>query len=146
MTPRNETPQVVTIGGRSFMAVQEGTLRHDLHYMELVSKMGLQSLQMRTEEAPEEYAVRLLGELVRAGAVLEMLGTLLLPVGKRPDEWTPAMAAETADFFAGLTNPADKAAVQGQVITLLLDFFERGMVGLWTSRKSSDPAHPVEAQ
>lgn len=142
MTPQKDSPQGITIGGRRFMAVQEGTLRHDLRYMELVSQLGLQSLQMREGEAPEEFAVRLLGELVAAGVVLELLGTLLIPEGRSAEEWTPEMAGETAAFFSGLTKPEDKAAVHAQVITLVLDFFERGMVALWTSRRSSSAVHP----
>lgn len=141
MTPREEL-KPVSIGDRTFVPIQEGTLRQDLRYMELVSQLGLQSLYKRPEETAEEYAMRLLGEIVAAGTVLEILGTLLVPAGTDPEKWTPQMAKETAAYFGSLTKPEDKAAVHAQVLTLLLDFFERGMVSLKTSRKSSGAAHP----
>ena len=85
--------------------------------------------------------------MIRNGAVLKLLGCLLVPeelvrkrsrfaVGRRAEPaelWTPAIGEETAEFLGGLREPKDKTKIQALVLSLLLSFFESGVVSLWTS-------------
>lgn len=134
-----------SIGGRIFLAMKEGTVLHDLHFRKLVAQSGLSRVFIRAGEDPDHFARRLLDELVKAGVVLELIGCLLIPVGKRDEDWTPEMAQETAAFFGGLKDPVDKAKVDSLILTVLIDFFANGFASLWTSPTSSE-ADPVNEQ
>jgi hypothetical protein len=117
--------------------MSEGTVLHDLHFRKLVAQSGLSHLHIKVGEDPGMFARKLLDRLIEAGVVLELLGCLLIPLGKRDEDWTPDMARETAIFLGGLRAPEDKARIDSMICTLLLDFFVNGYSSLWTSPTSS---------
>ena len=109
------------LGGRPFLAVQETSALQDMVFLDLVRTAGLDSLQMSEDEAPEDFAERILGALVTDGNVLKLLGCLIVPPAlfpkraglfRRPGEvaprkWTPDLGDETAAFLGDLTAPAE---------------------------------------
>lgn len=129
------------LGGRAFVHVGESTVEHDLHFLALKAQARLDSAAMAEGESYAAYAERLLDEILASGRVLPILGCLLVPEptdGKPPgDSWTPELAKETEDFLRTLKAPADKALIHGLITTVLIDFFQSGLVSLKTSATSS---------
>lgn len=133
------------IGGRVFLTMKEGTVLHDLHFRKLVAQSGLSRVFIKPGEDPDHFARRLLDKLIEAGVVLELIGCLLIPLGKRDEDWTPEMGRETALFFGGLKAPTEKAKIDSLIVTVLIDFFANGFASLWTSPTSSE-ADPEPTQ
>ena len=144
------------LGGRTFVVVRESTVEQDYTFLAMIRDAGVAELTMDPEEEPEGFARRILEAVIRSGAVLKLLGCLLVPeelvpkrsrftIGRRPEPgemWTPEIAGETAEFLGRLHDPADKTKVQALVLSLLLSFFESGIVSLWTMGTSSDETIP----
>lgn len=126
------------LGDRIFVTLGESTVLHNLHYRKLIAQSGLSHLHIKVGEDPGMFARKLLDKLIESGIVLELLGCLLLPLGKRDEDWTPDMARETANFIGTLKSEQDKARVDSMICTLLLDSFTNGYSSLWTSPMSSD--------
>lgn len=125
------------LGGRVFTVIGESTIEHDFHFMGLVKAAGLDRPTLRIDESPGDFAVRILGELLGSGHACEMLGCLLIPEGIRSEDWTPKIAAETATFIGRLADPSEKQKVRALVLSLLIDFFERGLASWRASRMFS---------
>ena len=140
------------LGGRSFLTVQDATVEQDFLFLELIHNAHIDRIVLSEGEDAAEFSERILGALVGDGAVLKLLGCLLVPaaaptrrLGFRRDTtitWTPELGAETARFLGGLKSPEDKAKIRALVLTLLVHFFENGIVSLWTTKTSSGEAIP----
>lgn len=129
----------IVLGGRTFRPIGESTVEHDYGFIALVRGMGLTSPSARAHEAPEELALRLLGEIIGSGKAMDALGYLLVPDGTPSEAWTPELGRQTAAFLAKLTRPEDKALVRSLTLSLLHDFFALGL-GSWAiSQTSSQP-------
>ena len=145
-------PEKRTVAGRTFLVIEESSLAQDLHFQGLVAKAGIEDVVKGAEEPAEDYARRLLDALVSNCYVLEMLGCLLIPEDRVPEDrrerpgeaWTIEVAKETAGWFGSLTGE-HKADARGMVLTLLQDFLEAGIVSLRTSTTSSAKAEKIPA-
>ena len=137
-----------TLGGRTFLTVAESTVEQDFHFLSLVKRARIDEITMQPGETPEAFARRLLEATVESGAILELLGCLLVPEEAAPTDrdpgevWTRQMGQETARFLGQLRSPEDKATVRSLVLSLLVSFFESGIVSLWTSKTSCEGAIP----
>jgi hypothetical protein len=146
-----------TLGGRTFLPVRESTVEQDFRFLALIKRARVDEVVMHPGESPEAFARRLLETTIESGMILDLLGCLLVPEDIAPQDrdpgevWTSEMGRETAQFLGQLRDPKDKAEVRGLVLSLLVSFFESGIVSLWTSRTSSvetipspgsNPAHP----
>lgn len=137
------------IGGRGFLTVREATVAQDFHFLGLVSRAGIDRMSIGQNEEPEDFARRLLEHSVRSGAVLELLGCLLVPEeevkpGQEPGEaWTVEGCKHTARHIGKCKSADDKAKINALVLSLLITFFESGIVSLWTSRTSFEEAIPT---
>ena len=127
----------ITIGGRTFVPVTNSTIEHDFYLMSHIRGAGLDRIAIEDGEPPDDFAVRLLGEVISSGRVFKVLGGLFLPEKISSLDWTPEMAEETAAFLKRISEPRDKLEVQKQVINLLIDFFQSGLASLTISRNSS---------
>jgi len=138
-----------TIGGRTFLPLRESTVEQDFRFLALVKRARIDEVVMQPGESPEAFARRLLEVTIESGVILDLLGCLLVPEDKAPQDrdpgeaWTPEMGQETAQFLGQLRGPKDKAEVRGLVLSLLVSFFESGIVSLWTSTTSSAEAIPT---
>jgi hypothetical protein len=137
-----------TLGGRTFLPVTESTVEQDFRFLALVKQARIDEITMAQGESPEDFARRLLETTIENGVILDLLGCLLVPEDRAPldrdpgEAWTKQMGDETARFLGSLRNPRDKAEVRGLVLTLLVSFFDSGIVSLWTSKTSSAEAVP----
>ena len=142
--------KIIELGGRKFVAVTGSTIEHDYWLMDMVRRAGLDQIVVPSDtstDSIEEFMRELLSRCISDGRVFLLMGGLIMPEGKQGHEWTVGMAQETADFIKRLTKPEDKAAVQTHVVSMLLGFFQNGLVSLLTSRKSSTSpeTHDVSA-
>ncbi len=129
--------ETIRIGGRTFIPVRDSTIEHDFWLMAHIRGAGLDRIAIGDGEAPDDFAVRILAEVISSGRIFPILGGLFLPEKISPLDWTPAVAEETAAFLRKISDPADKAVIQQQVVSLLLSFFQTGLASLTISRKSS---------
>ena len=137
-----------TIGGRTFLPLRESTVEQDFRFLALIKRARIDEVVMQPGESPEAFARRLLEVTIESGMILDLLGCLLVPEDIAPQDrdpgevWTPVVGQETARFLGQLRDPKDKAEVRGLVLSLLVSFFESGIVSLWTSTTSSTEAIP----
>jgi len=127
----------IKIGGRMFVPVKNSTIEHDFWLMAHIRGAGLDRIAIEEGEPPEDFAVRLLGEVINSGRIFPILGGLFLPEKISSVDWTPEIADETASFLKKISDSQDKLEIQRQVISLLISFFQSGLVSLTISRKSS---------
>ena len=126
----------IRIGGRTFVPVSNSTIEHDFWLMAHIRGAGLNRIAIGEGEAPEDFAVRMLSEVISSGRIFPILGGLFLPEKISSLNWTPEVADETAAFLKRISDPDDKGLIQQQVISLLLSFFQSGLASLTISRKS----------
>jgi len=137
-----------TLGGRAFLAIEESTVEQDFRFLSLVGRARIDEVIMQPQETPEAFARRLLEATIESGVILDLLGCLLIPEELAPRDrdpgevWTPELGRETARFLGQLRDPKDKAEVRSLVLSLLVSFFESGIVSLWTSTTSFAEAIP----
>lgn len=130
------------LGGRHFALVGDSTIEQDLIILSLIRKAGLDEVMLEEGETPQAFALRILDVAIQSGAVMELLGCLLIPEDRTAgamepgDAWTPEIGQETSRFIAELRDPADKAKVKALILSLLVSFFDRGIASLWSSRTS----------
>lgn len=129
--------ETVVIAGRTFQPVTNSTMRHDIWTQAQIQRAGLDRLNIMKGEKPDEFAIRVLREATLKGDVFLLLGGLLMPADQEGKDWTPKMAAETGEFFASVTEAADKLAVQRVLISAMTGFFVTGLSSLILSRNSS---------
>lgn len=145
------------LGGRAFLPLRESTVEQDFRFLALIKRARVDEVVMQPGESPEAFARRLLEVTIESGVILDLLGCLLVPEDLAPGDrdpgevWTSELGRETAQVLGRLHDPKDKAEVRGLVLSLLVSFFESGIVSLSTSRTSSvetipspgkSPAHP----
>jgi hypothetical protein len=131
----------VILGGRAFVEVdvEALTVGQHLHYEKIAATAGLRDLRPGPGESGEAFGERLLHMMLEHGdAVLEILGTVLLPQGKEPKDWTPKMARETADFFLTLPGEENLRTLHALFAQVYLDFFAHGLASSKTSPSYSD--------
>jgi hypothetical protein len=117
--------------------VTNSTIEHDFWLMAHIRGAGLDRIAIEEGEPPEDFAVRLLGEVISSGRIFPILGGLFLPEKIASLDWTPEVAEETVAFLKKVSDPDDKTLIQQQVVSLLISFFQSGLASLTISRRSS---------
>lgn len=119
----------ITIGGRHFKyAGGLTTLRHDLATQGHLQRAGLSRLELLPAETAEDYALRVYRTAVGNGDMLALIAHLLLPEDLDPRSWTPEVASEMAVFLGAMTDPEDKARIQGVLRDALMGFLGAGLI------------------
>jgi len=126
-----------TLGGRKFRQILKSTVRHDLYMMEAIRKSGLNGITKRVDESPDEFALRLLDQLISTNAFVPVLASCFIDADKQDLDWTPESSEQLAKFFENLSEPEDKNVVFQLAVRLIMDFFEQGVVSLRASLSSS---------
>lgn len=125
--------------GRVFRISEQTTSRQDMWIMTRLNRAGLEAIAgtVNTHEKLDELAVQLVQAAYTNGTLYEILGGILTEDGVK---WSQDSAARNAEYFADLTDPADKAAIQGPMVSLLLMYFTTGLASEATSQSSTPSA------
>jgi hypothetical protein len=120
------TAKVIPLGApgqqRYFAPAAETTARHDGWMMVQIHDAGV--MKFISKELDEASAYALVAEVYRSGKWEYLLAGALVEQGT---PWTPENAVVNAEWFAGLTDPASKRALQEAFIPALAGFFLRAM-------------------
>lgn len=138
--------QKIVIEGRAFEQIKNGTFTHDIWVTRKVREAGLADAALREGESHDEFIERLATIAWESGAVLEILGGMMMPAGIDPKEWTPALAAQTAEFFGNVTDEASKRELRMKIGGILAFFFVSALSSSPTSTKSSATAKGEDAR
>lgn len=141
--------QPFEIGGAKYFPNRAWSMACELWMMRELRRAGLDQFERVEGETPEALIGRITLKGIESGAVLLLLGGFLLPEGARSEDWTPAMAEVTAAALGRVVAKDDKTIVSAAFATMLIFFFQSGLVSLKTSPSSSNappppPAAPVE--
>lgn len=128
--------ETLLLGGRAFARAEDTTVEQDLFIMGRIREAGLNEITLRAGESPDEFSRRLIGDLAASGVTLPLLGGLIVPA--ESGAWSPSLAASTAEYIATLADPEDKLRVNTLIVSMLLGFFESGIVSLHEWKRSLD--------
>lgn len=129
--------KTIVLGGLGFRIITNGTVKHDLWMYAQVKAAGLSELEIKPGQSPEAFVDEVLGRLMASDRALVLLGGLLLPERLEMKDWTPQVAAEVTAHLEGLIEPQDKALVRGTLASMVVGFFQSGLVSFVTSPTSS---------
>lgn len=139
----------VEIGGRRFEQVEDWTVEQDWWLMQRIREVGLDTIQVSSSK-PEDIATAVSeaieSKLVEAGKAVELLGGVLIPEGWEPEQWTPALAAETSAFLLKQRGAQAREAVRNLSVWALVNFFASGLVSfkIFPPSLRAEPVPPVE--
>lgn len=126
----------ITIEGKRFEPMRNGSFAHDIWLTKKIREAGLSNIAIRDDESEDEFIERIALSAYESGAALDMLGGLFVPAGTDPRVWTPGMAKDTADFFGNVTDPESKRELRKQIAAALFYFFASALASSKTSPKS----------
>lgn len=124
------------IEGRQFKPIKNGTFEHDIWLMSRVRQAGLGSLRISDGETEDSFIDRIAYQAMGSGHIFELLGGTLIPGEIEAIDWTPAIATESAKFFAKLTTDEGKSVLRRQIGAVLFYFFTSGLSSSKTLTKS----------
>lgn len=126
----------ITIQGRRYTQIVNGTFAHDMWLMSKIRESGLSNIKINEGESQDEFIERIAAVAFESGGALDLLGGTCLPEGVESGKWTPEIAKATADFFGGVTDPKDKQIIRSMMAGLLFHFFVSGVAYSTTFQKS----------
>jgi len=129
----------LSLGGKVYYHAGIGPIRQDLFLMMHARHAGLTGVSILPDETPEAFAQRILSAMISSGRALLILGTLLIPEGKKVEDWSEDLAYETAKDLGAIMDPDEKQRVYQQLLSAVLGFFENGL-GSWVASTSSSRA------
>ena len=121
------------LGGKDFVVVSQSTIEWDITLLTLVQGLGLADLVKHGGEDAEAFARRIFRALTSSPKIFDVLGCVLVPAGTDAYAWTPELQRETSTFIKRLHEPADKAAINSQIVSLVTSFFQQGLLSFTTS-------------
>lgn len=140
----------ITIEGKRFVPMQNGTFAHDIWLTRKIREAGLAGIAIGDDETQDEFIDRIAVSAYESGLALQLLGGLFIPAGTEARDWTPELAAQTADFFGNVTDLDSKQALRMQIASALFYFFVNALAASKTSPKSgqvkkeADERHATE--
>lgn len=127
----NQSENLYTLGGRPYRLLEVGTLEHLIWMDELTKASGLKSSLLgpipATPAGAGDFAGKVWDLLSASGLVFDFLAGMLIPAELKDEDWTPAMAQESAARFRKLTDRGDHARIQSILIALVIGFFEAAL-------------------
>lgn len=127
------TDEMIQLGGENFIAQRNGCLEWEIWMQARITEAGLSRITTVKGETADQFAERMIAKALSSGKALVLLGGLMLPEGKSPDEWTPAMAADITRRMGKLRTAEDKEAAKGAIAAMLIGFFQNGFSSLKNS-------------
>lgn len=121
------TAPVITLAGRRLRIVERPTLRMQLHLSNLAARGRLIDPMPMDGETPDAFALRVVGEANDAGALLELLGAMLMPESSQDSDWRQDEAEANAKLLGALQDEAEIARVRLLVSEALIPFMRAGL-------------------
>lgn len=123
--------------GRKFKITEATTSRQDMWVMTRLDRAGLEVIAQtyNTPDKLDVMATKCVEAAYESGTLYEILAGILVEDGKK---WTRERALANAEYFGELTNPKDKEAIQGPVVSILMLYFASGLASTATSLKFSE--------
>lgn len=139
-----ETENTITLDGRQFAAVNHSlTAAQDDFINGYIGRADALPILRRMNEANcDECAEQLLVNILVRGLKAEILAGCLTEAGKT---WNRADAGRNALRFAQITDEAEKAAMQAQIIGFVLSFIQSARPSSKSSPNSSIPSAEADA-
>lgn len=134
----------ITIEGRKYVPIKNGTFAHDIWITKKVREAGLSNIHIDEGETQDDFIDRLAVAAWESGVVLEILGGLLMPAEIEAKNWTPDLAKKTSEFFGNVTDDESKKKLRMQVGGVLFYFFVSALSSSKTSTKSGTQTEAVE--
>jgi hypothetical protein len=125
----------ITIEGKRFVPLRNGTFAHDIWLTRKIREAGLSNISIGDGETPDQFIERIAIVAHESGISLQLLGGLLLPEGVEERNWTPELAESTAQFFGNVTDPEGKRILRTQIASALFYFFANALASSPTSLK-----------
>jgi hypothetical protein len=129
--------EIIELGGRKFRAIINSTVEHDFTVMQLLAKAGLDAAAQQEGESYDDFAVRLMSQVIGSGQAFDLIGAFIVPDAIADPEWVPQTGIDTAAFARKLTAPDDKLQIRQLVVTLLAGFSQAGLLSFAVSRDAS---------
>jgi hypothetical protein len=131
--------RVIALGGRLFAPAEQTTSRQDGWVMVQLEDAGILNLIAKGGAALKDQAsVRsVIVQAMRSGKYHAIVAGLLV---EDKEKWTPASAEQNGEFFAELSDPADKKAIAQVFEGMLTAFFLNGDVSSMRSPTVSPTA------
>jgi hypothetical protein len=115
--------RVYVLGGRSFAPTETLTGRQDGWLIVQTQDIGLTAIlgkRLSNESTDEDVARSLIVEAHRSGKYHHVIAGRLVEDGKK---WNPKDAEANAEYFAELSDPADKSQLTTAFVEVLNGFF-----------------------
>lgn len=136
--------EAISIGGRKFHAVAQNITANQDDYIVAHLRLsgGIEVLHDLDgiERTEEKRAEDLLTAIMLNGRTQFILAGVLTEDGTT---WKRESANKNAEFFAALTDPAEKTLIRKKLVEFIVGFFSLGGPSSATSRKSSSPSGKV---
>jgi len=136
-------PDTYTINGVVYRQIEQSksTLANDLYVMKQARSVGLYCVQ-QAGETEEDFSSRLLSIVIDKGVTFELIGGLIIPEHVPDEQWTEALAEDTANRLRTVTAANDKNTVLKIIVMAVSDFFAAGL----RSQGLSLPVSQAEAE
>lgn len=114
------------LDGRTFEGITEGmTARQDDYILTQLRRSGAMDVlaalpKDATDEQRKDGSREMFARIVETGRKFKLLAGLLTETGKT---WTEAEAERNAARFGDITDTADKMTMNGEIMTLTMNFF-----------------------
>jgi hypothetical protein len=129
--------EIIELGTRKFRAIENSTVEHDFTVMQLLGKAGLDTAAQQKDESYDDFAVRLMSQVIGSGLAFDLIGAFIIPADQADEEWVPQLGVETAGFVRKLTAQEDKLQIRQLVVTLLAGFSQAGLLSFTVSHDAS---------
>jgi|SRR6185312_10974567 len=134
----------ITIEGKRFVPMQNGTFAHDIWLTRKIREAGLSDITLGADETQEKFIERIAISAYESGIALLLMGGLLIPADMEPRQWSPELAEQTAAFFGEVTDPESKQVLRTQIASALFYFFASALASSRTSPKFGTTAETDE--
>jgi len=129
--------EIIELGKRKFRAIENSTVEHDFTVMQLLAKAGLDSAAQQQGESYDDFAVRLLSQIIGSDHAFDLIGAFIIPEGTPDQDWIPQTGIDTARFVQKLIAHEDKLQIRQLVVTLLVGFCQAGLLSFAASQNAS---------
>lgn len=120
---RAKLNEVVTVAGVGYVPISGPVnFLHDTKATAFAARAGFMD-EPAAGEALDEFIRRQTIRFGESGLAVEMLGYYVIPIDKRPEDWTPQLAEATSAALGRVSSSADLEKVNGLLVRAVIHFF-----------------------